>query len=75
MQDLVTHLANLFWMLVDAIQRRPPYYWYIVVFMPFGPLVYFFAIKIHDYDLGWFRGMLRAGGGGRLVMSVRHPAP
>jgi hypothetical protein len=46
------------WMLVDAVQRRPPMYWYIVVFMPFGPLVYFLAFKIHDYDLSWFRRTL-----------------
>jgi hypothetical protein len=51
--------AFTIWMLVDAIERRPPYYWYIIVFMPFGPLVYFFAIKIHDYDLGWIRRSLR----------------
>ena len=43
------------WMLVDAVQRRPEIYWYVIVFMPFGPLVYFLAIKIHDYDLTWLR--------------------
>jgi hypothetical protein len=49
--------AFTIWMLVDAIQRRPPYYWYIVVFVPFGPFVYFFAFKLRDYDLGWLRGI------------------
>jgi hypothetical protein len=43
-------------MLVDAVQRGSEYYWYIVVLVPFGPLVYFLAIKIHDYDL---RGLRR----------------
>lgn len=46
------------WMLVDAIRRRPDYYWYIIVFVPFGPLVYFFAIKIHDYDLRWLERII-----------------
>jgi hypothetical protein len=48
--------AFTIWMLVDAIQRRPEVYWYVIVFFPFGPLVYFFAVKIHDYDLSWLRG-------------------
>jgi hypothetical protein len=39
------------WMLVDAVRRRSPSYWYIVLFAPFGPLVYFLAVKIDDYDL------------------------
>jgi len=51
--------AFTIWMLVDAIERRPPYYWYIIVFLPFGPFVYFFAIKIHDFDLGWLRRTIK----------------
>jgi hypothetical protein len=49
--------AFTIWMLVDAIQRRPPYYWYIVVFVPFGPFVYFFAFKLREYDIGWLRNL------------------
>jgi hypothetical protein len=52
--------AFTIWMLVDAVRRRPDYYWYIVVFVPFGPLVYFFTFKIHDYDLRWLRRLLGA---------------
>jgi hypothetical protein len=47
--------AFTIWMLVDAVRRRPILYWYVIIFLPFGPLVYFFAFKIHDYDLGWLR--------------------
>lgn len=36
------------WMLVDAAQRRAPYFWYFIIMMPFGELAYFFAVKIHD---------------------------
>jgi hypothetical protein len=46
------------WMLVDAIRRRSDFYWYIVVFVPFGPLAYFLAVKIHDYDLRWLKQLV-----------------
>jgi hypothetical protein len=46
------------WMLVDAVRRHSPTYWYIVLFAPFGPLVYFFAVKIDDYDLRWLKRAL-----------------
>jgi hypothetical protein len=49
------------WMLVDAVKRRPIHYWYVIIFLPFGPLVYFFAFKIHDYDLGWLTGLVPFG--------------
>ena len=51
--------AFTIWMLVDAVQRRPIVYWYVIIFLPFGPLVYFFAFKIHDYDLAWLRRVMR----------------
>jgi hypothetical protein len=51
--------AFTIWMLVDAVQRRPIVYWYVIIFLPFGPLVYFFAFKIHDYDLEWLRRVVR----------------
>jgi hypothetical protein len=46
------------WMLVDAVKRRALFYWYIVLFVPFGPLVYFFAVKINDYELRWLRDVV-----------------
>jgi hypothetical protein len=48
----------MIWMLVDAVRRRSPYYWYLVLFFPFGPLVYFLAVKIDDYDLRWLKRAL-----------------
>jgi hypothetical protein len=58
-------LQSLFsvWMMVDAMQRGAARYWYPVLFLPFGPLVYFFVVKIHDPELrglhqllaGWTR--------------------
>jgi hypothetical protein len=49
------------WMLVDAVRRKPERYWYVVLFFPFGPLVYFFAVKIDDYDLGFLKALVRPG--------------
>lgn len=37
------------WMLLDAIKRRSEFYWYVIIAVPFGELVYFFMIKIHDF--------------------------
>ncbi len=51
--------AFTIWMLVDALRRRPIIYWYVIIFLPFGPFVYFFAFKIHDYDLGWLGRIVR----------------
>jgi hypothetical protein len=42
------HLFML-WMLIDAIRRRADYYWYLVMFVPFGEWAYFFMVKIHDF--------------------------
>jgi hypothetical protein len=50
--------AFMVWMLVDAFQRRAQYYWYIVLFVPFGAWVYFFLVKIHDFDLRWLKQLL-----------------
>ncbi len=55
--------AFTLWMLIDAGRRRADFYWYMVILMPFGELVYFFAVKIHDFDL---RGLKR---------SFRRPTP
>ncbi|HTA91575.1 MAG TPA: tetratricopeptide repeat protein [Polyangiaceae bacterium] len=35
------------WMLVDAIRRRPPFYWYLIIFfVPLGDFIYFAMIKL-----------------------------
>ena len=35
------------WMLVDAIRRRPPFYWYLVIFfVPLGDFIYFVMVKL-----------------------------
>ena len=37
------------WMLVDAIRRRAPYYWYLIIlFLPFGAFLYFGLIKLPE---------------------------
>lgn len=37
------------WMLVDAIRRRVPFYWYLIIlFVPFGALLYFGLIKLPE---------------------------
>lgn len=37
------------WMMVDAIRRRAPYYWYLIIlFVPFGALIYFGFIKLPE---------------------------
>ena len=53
-------LAFKIWMLVDAIRRREPYFWlFIVAFIPFGDVVYFFMIKVKDFDLEALRERYR----------------
>lgn len=44
--------AFMVWMLVDAYRRRADYYWYwIILFLPgIGSLVYFFAVKLADFN-------------------------
>ena len=49
--SLFYYLAIAFhvWMIVDAVRRRAEFYWYlIIVFLPFGSLVYFFMVKLRD---------------------------
>jgi hypothetical protein len=42
---LMLQSAFSLWMLYDASQRRVASYWYFVILIPFGELVYFFAVK------------------------------
>ena len=48
-----TYLAAAFhvWMIIDAFRRRANFVWFIVIFVfgPIGSLVYFLAVKIHDF--------------------------
>ena len=48
--QLIFILQSLFsiWMLVDAIRRGVPQYWYLVVLIPFGEVAYFIAIVLPD---------------------------
>jgi hypothetical protein len=39
------------WMLLDASRRRVHRLWYLVVALPFGGLVYFFAVKLRDFNV------------------------
>ena len=38
------------WMLVDAIRRRAPFYWYLLFLLPFGTIIYFFMIKLPELN-------------------------
>ncbi|MEO1481511.1 MAG: tetratricopeptide repeat protein [Myxococcota bacterium] len=40
-------------MLVDARQRRVDDWWYLIILMPLGEWAYFFAVKIHDFEIGF----------------------
>ncbi|MCU0694024.1 MAG: hypothetical protein MUF54_21750 [Polyangiaceae bacterium] len=44
--------AFTIWMIVDAIRRRAEYYWLLIIifFAPFGGVIYFFAVKLHDFQ-------------------------
>lgn len=36
------------WMIIDAIQSGNDRMWYVIVFVPFGEVIYFFMFKVHD---------------------------
>jgi hypothetical protein len=50
---LLAYLALAFktWMLVDALRRGVSALWYLVVVLPAGDVVYFFAVKLRDVEL------------------------
>lgn len=62
------------WMLVDAVKRRPIIYWYVIIFLPFGPFVYFFAFKIHDREFDWLRNLFRVAPRGPSLTDLRERA-
>jgi hypothetical protein len=45
-------------MFYDAIRRRAETYWYFIIMMPFGEIVYFFMVKIHDRELYQIKNLL-----------------
>ena len=52
MTDIATILFLAFniWMLVDVIKRKAPFYWlFIILFVPFGGVIYFFVVKLRDF--------------------------
>jgi hypothetical protein len=45
----ILFLAFKIWMIIDAVRRQVPYYWFlIVIFVPFGDFVYFAMVKMKD---------------------------
>ena len=50
---LLGYLALAFkvWMLLDALRRGVHALWYFVVILPAGDFVYFFAVKLRDYNV------------------------
>jgi hypothetical protein len=44
-------LAFKIWMLVDALRRGVHALWYLVVMLPAGDVVYFFAVKLRDFNV------------------------
>ncbi len=58
--------AFYIWMLIDAVQRRAEWYWYLIIILaPFGPLIYFFVVKLQDR---------RPGGGSAVRIRRREPS-
>lgn len=43
-------IAFKIWMLLDAFRRRVHVLWFVIVLAPFGDIVYFFAIKLRDFQ-------------------------
>jgi hypothetical protein len=42
-------LALKLWMVLDAVRRRVHGLWYVVLLVPLGEIVYFFAVKLPDF--------------------------
>ncbi|MEM6730476.1 MAG: tetratricopeptide repeat protein [Myxococcota bacterium] len=61
LRGLVGLSATVFtlWMLVDAYQRRAESYWYFIILMPLGEWAYFFAVKIHDFNLSFIENLTK----------------
>jgi hypothetical protein len=49
----VVPMAFKVWMAVDAARRGAAYFWfYVILLLPFGEVIYFLAIKIDDFRVG-----------------------
>ncbi|MCP4592339.1 MAG: tetratricopeptide repeat protein [bacterium] len=46
------------WMFYDAIHRRTETYWFFIIWLPFGEILYFFLVKINDPEFFAIRKML-----------------
>lgn len=44
-------LAFKGWMFVDAMRRRAPALWFLVLLAPFGSVIYFVAVKLPDFRI------------------------
>jgi hypothetical protein len=50
-------IAFWIWMIIDAIRRQAPFYWFLLlVLIPVTSLVYFALVKVKDYDFGRLTG-------------------
>ena len=49
---LILSYAFSLWMMVDAYRRGAAYFWFPIILFPFGAWVYFFCVKINDFELG-----------------------
>jgi hypothetical protein len=39
------------WMIVDAMRRRVTLVWWLILMLPFGDWVYFFGVKLRDFNV------------------------
>jgi len=62
MAQVLYGLQSVFslWMIVDAAQRGAARYWYPVIFLPGGPIAYFFMVKMHDHQFRDLRNSFSA---------------
>jgi hypothetical protein len=68
-------LQSLFglWMMVDASRRGAARYWYPIIFLPFGPFVYFFVVKIHDPEFRALKGFFSGWSQSKVTLDyLRH---
>ena len=50
------------WMLYDCRRRRAAWYWYPIILLPGGELVYFLKVKLPDLEFqGWSKWWARVG--------------
>ena len=57
---LVLSYAMSIWMIVDAYKRGSQGWWIVIILVPLGEWIYFFAVKFQDFD---FSNRVFNGGG------------